>query len=907
MENLSVSSEDRLIGARKEKLVSFAKRNLSAIGYVMLALVVFIAIKIRTANLPGLKDITTGDWTLGPDLDPFLFLRWAKYIVENGSLMVMDSLRYVPLGFDTSYELNLHVYLIVWFHKLASIFGSTSITHSAVLYPVFMFALSVIAFFLMTRLIFSKHMGRSWATTSAIIASFLLTVTPALLPRTIAGIPEKEASGILFLFLAFYFFMAGWDAKKPMHKYLLGFLAGASTAVMGLVWGGYLYILITLGPLIFFSFALGQMDRERKYFYAIWLATTMILLFVGTKRYSLSELLFSTTTLPVVFMLAVIVVDALIHDTGLLRRIPSYRILNLPRPLLSIIITMGLGLLFALIFFGPDFVMHNVLALKKFLITTGTDRVSVTVAENRQPYFTEWAASFGPFFANFPLLFWMFFIGSILVFYQAIPSFDKKARVVMVSAFTFMLISLAFSRYSPTSLFNGTNFVSILFYAVGLLVFLGIGGKYYLKYYSTKELERLRSINFNFMLLLCFFIISVLSARGGVRLIMMLVPAASILGAYIVVETARWAQDSYKSKSSSKYFSVFCAVLLILSLCFVGYTFYNTSLVSAQGYVPSIYTQQWQRAMAWTRENTPQDAVFGHWWDYGYWVQSIGERATVLDGGNAKAYWNHMMGRYALTGTNNRQALDFLYAHNTTHFLIDPTDIGKYGAFSSIGSDKNYDRTSFISTFNKDPNQILEKKNSTVFVYAGGIPTDDDILYTLNGTKLFLPKGNAALGAIILEKDSIPGELTRAPDAVFFYKGNQYIIPLRYAFDETLLDFKEGLDAGIFIMPRLVSGTNGLQIQDDGSLLYLSNRTVHSQFARLYLYQEKNENFKLVHSEDDPLITQIRLSVPDFKGDFVNYDTVRGPIRIWEINYPADMTVKNEYLSEEWPAELFRT
>src|SRR3990172_10160255 len=107
--------------------------------------------------------------------------------------------------------------------------------------------------------------------------------------------------------------------------------------------------------------------------------------------------------------------------------------------------------------------------------------------------------------------------------------------------------------------------------------------------------------------------------------------------------------------------------------------------------------------MTWVRENTERNTVFGHWWDYGYWVQSIGERATVLDGGNAISYWNHMMGRYALTGTNETEALEFLYAHNTTHFLIDSTDIGKYPAFSSIGSDENYDRRSWISPFLKDP------------------------------------------------------------------------------------------------------------------------------------------------------------------------------------------------------------
>ena len=59
------------------------------------------------------------------------------------------------------------------------------------------------------------------------------------------------------------------------------------------------------------------------------------------------------------------------------------------------------------------------------------------------------------------------------------------------------------------------------------------------------------------------------------------------------------------------------------------------------------------------RKHAP-NAVFGHWRDYGYWVQTLGERATVLDGGNAKSYWNHLMGRYALTGTSNKEALEFL-------------------------------------------------------------------------------------------------------------------------------------------------------------------------------------------------------------------------------------------------------
>ena len=144
-------SEEELLKRRKEKVIKFLKTRYDWIVYIILAFIVWMAVRIRTLNLSKLKDITTGGWTLGPDLDPFLFLRWAKYIVEHGTLFAIDKMRYVPYGFDVRVELLLHPYMIAYFHKIAAFFGSESVTQSAVLYPVFMFALTVIVFFLFTR------------------------------------------------------------------------------------------------------------------------------------------------------------------------------------------------------------------------------------------------------------------------------------------------------------------------------------------------------------------------------------------------------------------------------------------------------------------------------------------------------------------------------------------------------------------------------------------------------------------------------------------------------------------------------------------------------------------------------------------------------------------------------------
>jgi len=45
----------------------------------------------------------------------------------------------------------------------------------------------------------------------------------------------------------------------------------------------------------------------------------------------------------------------------------------------------------------------------------------------------------------------------------------------------------------------------------------------------------------------------------------------------------------------------------------------------------NLSTNDWADAMQWLRENTPKDAVIASWWDYGYWISTLGERKTLAD------------------------------------------------------------------------------------------------------------------------------------------------------------------------------------------------------------------------------------------------------------------------------------
>ena len=44
-----------------------------------------------------------------------------------------------------------------------------------------------------------------------------------------------------------------------------------------------------------------------------------------------------------------------------------------------------------------------------------------------------------------------------------------------------------------------------------------------------------------------------------------------------------------------------------------------------------IATGDWLDAMDWLKNNTPPDSVVASWWDYGYWISTMGERASVAD------------------------------------------------------------------------------------------------------------------------------------------------------------------------------------------------------------------------------------------------------------------------------------
>lgn len=892
------SQEESLLEERKKKTLEFLKNKYNLVTYFFLAILVFFAYWIRTLNLSGLRDITTGGWALGPDLDPWLFTRWAKEIIQNGALTTIDSMRYVPLGFETKGELIFLPYLMAWFHKLASLFGSTSVEQSSVLFPAFMFALTIIPLFLLVGKIFSDSLGIKKANIIGLLSSFFFIILPPLLPRTVAGIPEKESAAFFFMFFALYFFLLAWKSKEITKLGLFSFLAGASTAGMSLIWGGVAYVYFTISVSVLIAFFLKQFDGNKKIFIpVIWLVSSYLMVAPFTERFS--ALSFFTSTSSLITFLAIIsfLVYSYLNKNKISLIENNPYLSKVPKTLIAFIIIIIIGFILSLSIFGPEFIKFQFHQIVDNLVTPITSRLGVTVAENRQPFFSEWANSFGPLLLGTPIIFWLFCIGSVLLVSLILKDFEKREKKILISTYIIFLIALVFSRYKPDSLFNGTNIISLIIYPIGAFILILLVGLYiyYLMHKNNSD-DKLKELDFGIISLLVLFLLCIVSARGAVRLILMLVPPASIIVSYLIVHIFYKAFEDKNSQKTT--FNLILAGIVILASIYSAYAMYDETYNTSKNYVPNVYNQQWQYAMSWVRQNTSENAVFAHWWDYGYWIQSIGKRATVLDGGNAISYWNHLMGRYALTGSSNDEALEFLYSHNVTHFLIDSTDIGKYGAFSSIGSDAEYDRQSYIPIMGRDAQQRQETKNGTIFVYNAGFTLDGDLIYEQNGTRIFLPKGKAGLGIITIELGK-SGEILSQPHGIFVYQNKQYNLPIRYAFSGKLIDFKSGVDAGAYLVPLF----NGKNVDSTGAMMYLSSRTVKSQLARLYLYNEDNKFFKLAHSEDDFLVKELKRAGLTNNDFVIANGGIRGPIKIWEVSYPSGININQNYLRTTYPSK----
>lgn len=888
--DIKINKSELKEGFKKFRNFLTNKKTVGILTIIALIVMIFFSCSIRTSNIQDLKDATTGNYTLGPDLDPFLYLRVAEEIIDYGAPLNPDYMRY----HGTTPYYNLMPYGIAYLYKFLSIFSNTSLEYAAIIIPVIFFGASILIFFLFVKKIFEN---RSWIQKNliSIFSTALYAFTPLILHRTVAGVPELESMGLFFFWLSFLFLLCAWKEKGENSSYslkkrcLFALLSGISTALMVFTWGGVKFIFMSVSISVLIAFLLGKIKKNETILYGLWLLPAVIALIMKSGIGILFEL---TTSVPAIFVFLVLITNLFVNKNleEKIKRIIKKNFI--PKEIISLLLVILAGGA-ALLIIKPSTFINLFSIIKESLIYPfGRQRVSLTVAENAQPYVIEWFSNFGK---NF---FWLFFLGTIFLFNSTIISLTKKEKTIMNFSFIIFLSGFIFSRYSSASILNGENFFSQVIYFGSLLILIASALYVYLKRHKNNNFDDLTKINFSHILLLSLIVLMVIASRGAVRLFVISSPIFIIAAGFLSVELL-----NYWIRIKDDLLKVLFLIFVLISLFMLVSTFitYEVSSAETAKYtIPGAYNIQWQQAMSWVRENTQKEDIFVHWWDYGYWVQTLGKRATVTDGGHDITYWDHLVGRYLLTTPYPEMALSFMKTHNVSYLLIDSTDIGKYGAYSRIGSDEtNSDRFSYIPVVVSNISQILENEDGSVLrLYEGGIPLDMDIIYNYDGEEIFLPKEKAYLGGITIEYSQEGNSMISFNQltGIFIYNQKQINIPIRYLYyNGQIIDFKTGIDAGVYVIPGMV-GEN--TVDNIMAAIYLSPLTFNSLVGQLYILNDPFKKYgtvQLVHSEQDPYLNFIASQGIEIN-DFFYLNGLRGPIKIWKVNYPDNILSKDEFL-----------
>ena len=142
----------------------------------------------------------------------------------------------------------------------------------------------------------------------------------------------------------------------------------------------------------------------------------------------------------------------------------------------------------------------------------------------------------------------------------------------------------------------------------------------------------------------------------------------------------------------------------------------------------------------------------------------------------------------------------------------------------------------------------------------------------------------------------------KQPTAVMIYNGKRYDVPIRYiSISGNFLDFKSGIESTIYVFPKIDFEGGRLKNNPNGALIYLSPRVMRGMLAQKYILDDpfnKFPNFKIAHVEQNYIIDQLNQQGANLP-EFIYYNGIQGPIKIWEIQYTGNEKFKPEYLDRD--------
>ena len=508
------------------------------------------------------------------EFDPFFNYRATQFIVENGIPAYLDwhdDMSWYPHGRDvvSTSQPMLHITAAT----LYQIFGAGSDLYDfTIMFPVVIGSATTIVMFAIVRTI--------GGTTAGLLASLFFAISVPILYRGLIGWFKSEPLGIFYGLLAVYFFLSGIksnNGKSSLPKLVAGgvfFGLGISS------WGGIQFFILPLG---LFFLALPFFRKDKKFL--MWALPVFVFSLLATSSIfdmeSFTLAIVNQESIPFVseFSAGDEIIPSigygsavLLGTMGIALVILMIQKINQKHELRNGLAVLAVTTIIGIAVLSSGFVdlpaYRYVNALNPFLTTT--DPLTDSVSEH-----------------STPTLQITFFFFSILIVFAAIGAW------------------LIFQNKVNRSIKIKTDMVVFA-------LIMGLVGVYASSAFVRSEI-------------FAAFSIIILSSIG-----------ISILASKIL-ERKIFKDYTITAKATTKIaFVGGIIILLTLPLVFpldnnvVSYATFAPAILTANNPF-GIATNDWKDAMQWLKENTPKDAVVASWWDYGYYITTLGERKTIAD------------------------------------------------------------------------------------------------------------------------------------------------------------------------------------------------------------------------------------------------------------------------------------
>src|SRR5918912_254048 len=508
------------------------------------------------------------------EFDPYFDYRATKYIVDHGLDAYWkwhDTMTWYPEGRNIPNTSQSGLHIVAAY--LYDIFGhGISLLDFTIILPVVMGSLTAIVIFALVRVI--------GGTSAGLFSALLFSFSPAIIQRGNLGWFKSEPLGLFFGLLATYLFISAIKHKEAKYAISKAVVGGLMLGLANASWGGIQYFSIPIS-LFFIALPFFRKDTRIPTYVAITF-TIFALISAGA---------FPRPGISFVFGLpgiALIGGAIFLCIASLLKKLskPRTEIRNTLFLLAAFVIVAG-GIIAAGVYHPSSFRYLN--SVNPFL--SSQNPLTQSVAEHFTPTLVD-------YFSNYSILLMFGGLGVWMAFKRR----DDMSIFALIIGLTGIYVSATFARL-------------LVFASMGIIVLAGLG--IYEVIQSILEIRESSS--------------SATSATSAAK-------TRKINRKRFDQSAGRIQQQSSKARII-KIVSV-VMIIFILSIPMI-YPPNSNWLISADippsianggtGY--KIQTNDWIDSLNWISKNTPKNAIIASWWDYGYWITTLGNPTSLADNG----------------------------------------------------------------------------------------------------------------------------------------------------------------------------------------------------------------------------------------------------------------------------------